>query len=293
MRIIDTYVNIPLLREQLLVERFSPAVARWFHDRAELITKGTTWEYLIGEMDEAGVEKALVVGRDGSHHPSSVNNTSLGTTHGIDDEIFDMFAEEMATAVQKYPDRIAATVLIDPLGGMKAVWQLERAVRDYGFVAARIFAARIGIPFNHPLCFPIYTKCIELNIPITLNLGTPGPRRPARVQEPILLEDVLLAYPELTVVGTHIGMPWHHQTVALLQKFENFYLSTAGYAPKYTPPEILHFMNTRGKEKVMWASDYPLLSPARTAEEGKALPLKDEARTAAYMGGNAAKVFKL
>lgn len=289
--IIDTFVNMPVTAEQRLVERSSD-VLKWFNRRADALVDGVGVEGLIAEMDSAGVGMALLVARSGWSHPATRPVGPLATSHGVDDEIFDQFCAEAATAVERYPHRLRTTVMLDPMGAMRTVHQLERAVRDYGAVAARLFPATTGIPANHPLCYPIYTKCIELGIPIAINLGLPGPRRSGRVQQPILLEDVLLAYPELTVVGSHIGHPWHLETLALLQKFDNFYLTTAGWAPRYIPGEILHLMNTRGGDKVMWASDFPLLEVGRAIDEAHQLPIKEERRQA-YLITNAARVFNL
>lgn len=289
--VVDTFVNMPVTAEQRLVER-STDVLKWFNQRAEVLIDGMGIDGLIAEMDAAAVDVALLVARSGWSHPATRPVGPLATSHGVDDDIFDQFCDEAASAVQDHPDRLRLTVMLDPMGAMRAVRQLERAVRDYGAIAARLFPATTGVPPNHPLCYPIYTKCIELGLPIAINMGLPGPRRSGRVQQPILLEDVLLAYPELTVVGSHIGHPWHLETLAMLQKFDNFYLTSAGWAPRYIPAEIVHLMNTRGGDRVMWASDFPLIDVGRAVNEAHQLPLKEDRRSA-YLGTNAVDVFKL
>lgn len=288
---VDTFVNLPISDEQRLVPR-SPEVLRWFRERADSGAGGRTIEDLITQMDLNGVDFALLVARGGWNHPATRPVGPLATSHGVDDEIFDEFAAEAASAVERYPDRLAATAMLDPMGAMRTVRQLERAVREYGFVAARMMPAATGVPANHPLCYPLYAKCIELGIPIAVNMGLPGPHRSGRLQQPILLEDVLLAFPELGLIGSHIGHPWHLETVALLQKFENFYLTTAGWAPRYLPAEVVQFMNTRGRHKVMWATDYPLIPVDRARSETDDLPLRDGVKEC-YLGANAVRVFGL
>jgi predicted TIM-barrel fold metal-dependent hydrolase len=131
----------------------------------------------------------------------------------------------------------------------------------------------------------------ELGIPLTITIGMPGPLRPAMTQHPMALDEVLLAFPELTVVGSHIGHPWHLEVVALLQKHPSFYVDTSAWAPTHVPAEIWHLANTRGRDKIMWASDYPLLTMQRCAKEGWEAPLNEEARRG-YLRDNALRVFR-
>jgi predicted TIM-barrel fold metal-dependent hydrolase len=297
MKFIDTWSNFPVLTEDLLVQEtpddvLNSNISRWFHAQGAARQRGNTVEDLVGFMDAHGVEKTMFCAQHSWSHPDTRPRGVFQATAGMPDEVFDMFLEEQAAAVARHKGRLYGTVLIDPMGGMRAYRQLERAVRDYGCVCARVMGAMVGEPFDHPLFYPVYAKCVDLGIPITINLGFPGPMRRAVLQRPILLDDILLAFPELTVVGTHIGHPWHLETVALLQKHPNFHLLTSGWAPKYIPAEIVQFMNTRGKRQVMWASDFPLLSHERATNDALELPLKEDVRQA-YCRDNALEVFKL
>lgn len=289
--IIDAFVNIPVPAEQQLVPK-SPAVIRWFSAGSPDLLQGSTVDDLIVDMDRCGIEAAILSVRNWWHHPASRPVGPLATSHGIDDDLFDSFCEEGAHAVAAHPGRFHGSVMIDPMGGMAAVRQLERAVKEYGFIACRLFPATTGVRPNDPLCYPIYTKCIELGIPVVVQMGVPGPNRSALLQQPMLLDEILLTYPELTVIGAHIGFPWHLETVALLQKHPNFYLMTSGWAPRYIPAEIIHFLKTRGKQKVMWASDYPLLPMDRAVKEALELELEEEVQRR-FLTENCREVFRL
>jgi hypothetical protein len=286
---VDTFINMPVPPGE--VPPRAPSLQRWFKDSKALF-EGSTVDELIASMDASGVEKGLLTGRHGWHFPGTRPVGPIATSHGIEDADFDRLAEEVADAVRRFPGRLYGAVMIDPLGAMRSIYQLERAIKQFGFVAARMMTAVNGVPLNHPLCYPIFTKCIELGVPLTVNVGVPGPMRPARTQRPMDLDDVLLVYPELKLVGTHIGHPWHLETLALLQKFDNFYLITSGWAPKHIPEEIIRFMNSRGSTKVMWASDFPVLTVERTVKEAKELSLKEDVRTR-YMRDNALAVFNM
>lgn len=291
----DAWVNMPVPGEDVLVQpdALSANVKKWFRSFGESRTKGSTVDDLVGFMNAAGVEKALVSARASWDHPRTRPKGPFQPTAGMPDEVFDLFLAEMVDAVNRHPGRIYGTVVIDPTGVMDAVRQLERAVKEAGVVAARLFPAGSGVAIDHPLCYPIYAKCVELGVPVTVNVGVPGPLRPAELQRPMRLDEVLLAFPELVVVGTHVGHPWHLETVALMQKYPNFHLMTSGWAPRYVPSEILHHLNTRGSRQVMWASDYPLLSVERAVREGEELEFKSEEIKHRYLRDNCLEVFKI
>ncbi len=121
-------------------------------------------------------------------------------------------------------------------------------------------------------------------------MGFPGPRTPADPQRPVHLDNVCRTFPDLTVVMTHLGWPWHLEVIALLLKYERCFLMTSAWAPRHYPDELVHHMATRGVGKVMFATDYPLLSFDRCATEARSLPLGDEA-AAAFLHRTAEEVF--
>ena len=93
---------------------------------------------------------------------------------------------------------------------------------------------------------PVYAKCIELGLPISINTGIPGPPMPAEPQRPLYLDEVCLFFPELTLIMAHGADPWWGEAIRLLLKYPNLYMMTSAYAPKYLPAELIQFMNTRG-----------------------------------------------
>ena len=114
--------------------------------------------------------------------------------------------------------------------------------------------------------------------------------KPAKLQRTILVDEVALAFPELAIVMSHLGDPWIGETVAMLIKHPNVFAMTAGWAPKYVPEDVLRFAQKRNPNKLMWASDYPILPFDRTLAEARALPLTGDCR-AGYLGANALRVF--
>ena len=229
---------------------------------------GASPDEMVQQMDEAGIEKGLL----------SIN------TAEPDDIAF--------AAIEQHPDRFVGACFVDPHEGMEAVRKLERMVKDYGCKAAKVAAYRIQKPYNDRIYYPIYAKCVELDVPITAQVGIPVPRVPGEVQNPMYLDEVCWFFPELKVVMTHVGEPWQFACVKLMLKWPNLYYMTSAFAPKYYPQEIITYMNSRGTDKVMFATDYPILPFDRCMREVKDLPLRDNVWEK-FLRENTISVFKL
>jgi hypothetical protein len=117
-------------------------------------------------------------------------------------------------------------------------------------------------------------------------------RRLPSVGRPILLDQVAIDFPELTLIGIHIGVPWTDEMISMCWKHENVYTAGDAYAPKYWPPAFVHYANTFGREKVMFGTDWPVIDPERAVREVDALDLREDSRRM-LMRENALRVFKL
>ena len=131
---------------------------------------------------------------------------------------------------------------------------------------------------NHALYYPVYATCEELGVPVSINVGIPGPRVRSRCQDPVLLEDVLIDFPDLVVIGAHMGHPYEELLIEYMMKWPNLYLSNSAYLAKYMHPALVTFMGSRrGRGRVLFASDHPFLPMERALAAARALPLSDEA----------------
>lgn len=283
-KLVDPFLNMP--RNPAEKADIDPNIARWFKDSKAMI-HGATPQEMLADMDEAGIEKGMI-----TVNPGQIPTGYYTVGQNVTEASFEAACEQWANLRKVAPDRIFGCIWIDPTGMMQAVRQLERAVRDFGFKACHLMPSVTGLPPTHACYYPIYMKCVELGIPLKINVGVPGPLRPAEPQRTYYLDEVCVAFPELTVVGTHVGHPWHMESVALLQKHANFYMITSGFAPKHVPQEIWDVANKRVPHKVMWSSDYPILPMQRCAQEGWEAPLRDHVRQK-YLRDNALEVFKL
>jgi hypothetical protein len=115
---------------------------------------------------------------------------------------------------------------------------------------------------------------------------------PSAAGRPLLLDDVALYFPELRIVAAHTGWPWVEELVALAWKHRNVYVGTSAHSPKYWDPALVRFLKSRGKGKVLFGTDYPVLRHAEALAQVEALGLGEEAETW-LLHETARKVFKL
>ncbi len=249
VRVIDTFVNVNMgasAPPDWLVR-----VAEDYFKRADETFRDISVAELTEAMDRVGMKKAVL------------------TTN----------AEEPSAHVLSFPkadpDRFVLSVQVDPRRGMRALRELERIARDEPVVLARVVPFMVGLPPDDRIYYPVYAKCIELGLPIAVNTGLPGPPVPGKCQDPMYLDEVCYFFPELTLVMAHGADPWWSVAIRLMIKYRNLYLQTSAYAPRYFPPELIHFMNTRGQDKILFASDHPVLSFERCIQEAQQLDLRE------------------
>ena len=141
--------------------------------------------------------------------------------------------------------------------------------------------------------YPLYATCVELDIPIVLNVGVPGPRIPMETQKVEHLDEVCWFFPELKVVMRHGAEPWEDLAVKLMIKYPNLYYSTSAFAPKHYPKAIIDYANRRGADKIIYAGYFPMgQSLDQIFSDMKNVPFNKDVWPK-FLRENAAKVFKL
>jgi predicted TIM-barrel fold metal-dependent hydrolase len=270
--IIDVWSNPPL------AEMFAhlPEVKRLFEQSgtSRFLETGLSAAEVVGMMDAAGIERLFVT-----------SWTRPGRSLASNDRVAEFIGD--------YPARFVGIAGVDLERPVEAVRELDRAVRELGFKALRIIPWLWKLPPNDRLYYPLYVKCIELGIPFCTQVGHSGPLMPSETGRPIpYLDEVALTFPELKIVGGHIGYPWTDEMIALAWKHEHVYIDTSAYLPRYYPPQLLHFMNSHGQDKVLFATNFPMLELKKCVDQAVTLDLKPEAR-AKFLSGNARRVFGL
>ena len=231
----------------------------------------------VAHLDEAGVAAVMV--------PAAKMNS--WQTQQL---IWNLSEEEVLAACDAAPGRVYGLVGIDPREGMEGVRRLERWGRDPHFVGAHLHPYGFGLEVNHRRYYPFYAKCIELDLPLVVQIGHSAEHMPSALGRPILLDDVALELPELRIVAAHTGWPWVEELTALAWKHRNLYIGTSAHHPRYWDRNLVAFANTRGRGKVLFGTDWPVLDYADAIAAVKALGLKPEAEEL-LLSGAARKVF--
>ena len=166
----------------------------------------------------------------------------------------------------------------------------EFGVRSFGAFNAG-YNPQVGI--DDAKMYPIYAKCVELDVPIFSCAGVPGPRFPMWPQEVSRIDQVMYDFPELVFVTRHGCEPWQDLAVKLMLKWPNLYYSTSAFAPKHYPQAVVDYANTRGADKIIYAGYFPMgLSLERIMTDMPSVPFKDEVWPK-FLSGNARRVLKL
>jgi predicted TIM-barrel fold metal-dependent hydrolase len=267
--IIDAWGQHPTLRH--VQDPIFDSLRRWSKEAApteEIPVAATT-----AMMDEAGVDRMLI---SAWVAPRKVMISN----------------DEVAQFVSEAPDRLIGVGSVDISKPMEAVAEIRKCVRDYGFKAIRVLPWLCEAPPTDSRYYPVYVACIEEGVPFCTQIGHTGPLMPSEVGRPIYLDQVALHFPELVIVGGHIGYPWTEEAVAVVTKHENVYIDTSAYTVKRYPPELVRFMKGHGISKVMFGTNYPMMTAAQALDGLDELGLEPDAR-AAFLGATAQRIFKL
>ena len=198
----------------------------------------------------------------------------------------------MATKTLTPEDFVSALKEWTVLDVVNAVKLMED---ELGIKAATAFPCGLNpqVPINDKKFYPIYAKCVELDIPICMTTGICGPRVPSACQETVLLDEVCWYFPELKFVTRHGCEPWADLAVKLMLKWPNLYYMPSAFAPKHYPEAIVKYANTRGADKVIYAGYFPMgLSLERIMTEMRDVPFKDTVWPK-FLHDNAARLLKL
>ena len=244
--------------------------------------EGVSLEDMLKRMDEAGIERAfLIAAKVGSRD----NRACYHVPYKI-----------VADAVRRYPTRFHGLAGIDPTEGMAGVRALERAVVDDGFIGAHFYPHWFELAPDHARLYPFYAKCCELDIPIQVQVGQSmiyDPAFPRRsVGQPIALDSVACDFPELRLIGIHIGIPWTDEMIAMAWKHPNVFIGSDAHSPKFWPTAFVNFINTYGQDKVIFGTDFPVLQFERTRSEIEALGLRPAAKRK-FFRDNALRIYRL
>jgi predicted TIM-barrel fold metal-dependent hydrolase len=276
--IVDTLIGFRAQRH------FKEIAALRETDRAEHHPHGYMFRDIPPELDAADDPTA------------SVSETlKLMDQFGIEYGLVSLSDERTPRALREHPNRFLGSIAADGNRGMDQVREIVKAYEQLGIRAVTTFPAGMNpqIPINDKLWYPIYAKCVELDLPVFVTVGVPGPRVKMMAQYVGYLDEVCFDFPELKIVMRHGGEPWVDLAVKLMVRWPNLYYSTSAFAPKYIPQAIIDYANSRGADKIIYAGYFPFgLELARIFGEFEELPLRDDVWPK-FLSANARKILKL
>lgn len=267
--IIDAWMQITTPR--MAAEPWLASLLRWTGQSETSVLP--TVETTLAAMDKAGVETALISAWVGPFGALISNDENAA------------FAEASGGRLKP----VMSVDLNDPMG---AVREIRKRAKE-GVVGVRALPWLWGLPPNDRRYYPIYTACVDEDLPFCTQIGHTGPLRTSEYGRLIpYMEDVLLDFPELTVVGGHVGFPWIGEVTSLLFKFPNFYVDTSAYALHRLPPDFVRLLKNEGRKRILFGTNWPMLTPAQCLKGLEALAL-DKETTALFLHDNAKRVYKL
>jgi len=267
--IIDAWAQHPTLRH--ITDPIFESLRRW--TRSEAPTEEPPVAQTTALMDAAGVGRALISAWVAPRNVMISN-------------------DEVASFVAQAPERLIGVGSVDIAKPMAAVHEIRRCVNELGFKAIRVLPWLWEVPPTDRRFYPVYTACCDLGVPFGTQIGHTGPLMPSEVGRPIHLDQVLIDFPELVVVGGHIGYPWTDEAIAVADKHRNFFIDTSAYAARRYPAALVEYLRGRGRKKVLFGTNYPMITPAQALTGLDELGLDDET-SALFLAGNARRVFAL
>lgn len=219
------------------------------------------------------------------------------TATGVPPVPNDYVAEIVAT----YPRQFTGFGSVDPWKGRAAVREIERCATELGLRGLKFHPQQQRFYPNDQRFYPLWETAQRLGLAVLFHTGTTGVGvgRPGgggiklKYARPIpYLDDVAADFPELTIIMAHPSFPWQEEQLAMLVHKTNVYMDLSGWSPKYFSPLLVQYANTLAQDKVMFGSDYPVISPERWLNDFAALGF-DEGVRRKILIENARRVLKL
>jgi predicted TIM-barrel fold metal-dependent hydrolase len=194
--------------------------------------------------------------------------------------------EEIAEACAAHPDVLIPFASVDPWKGRTGAREIRRLVEEYGVRGFKFHPSLQGFAPNDAMAYPQYEVIEELGVPALFHSGQTGigAGLPGgggirlKYSNPMLVDDVAVDFPDLRIILAHPSFPWQDEALAVATHKPGVYIDLSGWSPKYFPPQLVRYANSLLQNKVLFGSDYPLISPDRWLADFAGLEIKPEVR---------------
>ena len=198
---------------------------------------------MLTQMDEAGVEKVFIT----QCKMWSYRRKWM---------YMDTQLEDVLQYTETYPDRFVGLAGYNPFQIKESLKEIEIAVTRHGFKGVYVHIYGFDIPLNDAKMYPLYAKCVELDVPVSMQVGHVLEAMPSDGGRPMYLDRIACDFPDLKMVGAHTGWPWVDELISVCYKWENIWFGVDAWLPKYLSPQIVQFINSRlGQDRSLWGTN--------------------------------------
>ncbi|RKT35541.1 hypothetical protein DEU34_0044 [Microbacterium sp. AG1240] len=209
-------------------------------------------------------------------------------------------SEEIAEAAARNNDVLIPFGSVDPRRGADAVERARRLIGDHGVRGFKFHPTVQGFDPSDPAWFPLYAALQDAGVVALfhtgqtgIGAGMPGGRGfRLALSNPMLLDTVAAEFPELQIIMAHPSVPWQDEAISVATHKHNTWIDLSGWSPKYFPPQLVRAANSFLKSRILFGSDFPLLTPDRWLRDVETTDLKPEAMPGILLD-NAARLLKL
>jgi hypothetical protein len=207
---------------------------------------------------------------------------------------------EIAELAAEHPDVVIPFASIDPARGMAGVRQARRLVTEYGVRGFKFHPNTQGFFPNDRVAYPLYEVIAEYGLVALFHTGQTGVGAGTRggggirlkYSNPLHIDDVAVDFPDMDIILAHPSFPWQDEALSIATHKPRVYIDLSGWSPKYFPPQLVRYANSLLREKVLFGSDFPVITPDRWMADFAKLDIKPEVRRL-IMKENAARLFGL
>jgi hypothetical protein len=208
--------------------------------------------------------------------------------------------EEIAEAALENPDIMLAFASIDPHKGRMGAREARRLIADYGVRGFKFHPTVQGFYPNDRMAYPLYEAIAEAGLPMVFHSGHSGFGSGVRgggglrleYSNPIHLDDVAIDFPDSPIIIAHPSWPWQDEALSVCMHKPNVYIDLSGWSPKYFPQQLVQYANSLLKDRVLFGTDFPLITPDRWLRDFEEAGFKPEVRPG-ILKDNAARLLVL
>ncbi|MCJ7792334.1 MAG: amidohydrolase family protein [Dehalococcoidia bacterium] len=297
---LDTLIEQRKKERKVIIDfRVVPPMREWIDPKEakRILEKGYMRGYLATYSGSSGLPDETLNDLISRMREGSVDKAVLQAEWAFGD--YRKQNDAVYRIVQKHPDEFVAGFLcVNPAKDDDMVEVIEREVKERGFKGVNIQGWSCRLRPNDKKFHPVYAKCQELGIPVTIHSSINFTvDRAMDYSRPIYIDEVACDFPDLTIVANHGGWPWVTELIAVAWKHPNVYIEIGAVSPKYIGAPgtgwepLMRYGGSFLQDKVLFATD-GMLPHKRCVDELKALPLKDSVKEK-WLGGNAVRLLGL